>query len=118
MTKVYITPDGSEFTSKERAMEYQELKDAEDQEFAAQRMEYLRLREISGKAISDLNAFRVNCKHKYVTVKPEADTGNWCKTDDSYWYAITCKCCEERWNEDQSTSKYRSTDANVEWIGR
>lgn len=118
MSKIYVTPDGTEFTSKEDAVEYQELKDAKDQDFAEKRMEFLRLREIAGKANSDLFEFQSNCEHPYVTVKPESDTGNWCKSDDSYWYVITCKCCEQRWHEDQSTSKYRSSDSNVEWIGR
>lgn len=118
MSKIFVTPDGSEFTSKERAMEYQELQEEQDKNFATKRMEYLRLREIAGKATSDLFSFKQKCEHTYVTVQPKSDTGNWCKSDDSYWYVITCKCCEECWHEDQSTSKYRSTDKNVEWIGR
>jgi hypothetical protein len=116
-TKIFVTPDGSEFSSKEQAIEYQELQFSKDQAFAEKRMEFLRLREIAGKANSDLFAFQSNCEHQYVTVKPESDTGNWCKSDDSYWYVITCKCCELRWQENQDTSKYGArTDENVEWI--
>lgn len=116
MTKVFVTPDGTEFTSKESAMEYQSLRDAEDQEFAVQRMEFLRLRDISTKAVSDVFAFQNNCEHKYVTVQAKSDTGNYDRSQDSYWFEIECKCCEERWHEDQSNSKYRSDDKNVEWI--
>lgn len=119
MSKIYVTPDGTEFTSKESAMEYQELKNSDDQEFASQRLQYLKLAETSAIALDALLTFRENCEHKYVKIEAHSDTGNWCKSDDSYWYSIECKCCDKRWNEDQSTSQYRrGNDKNVEWVGR
>lgn len=116
MTKIYVTTDGIEFSSKELAMEYQELKTTKDNEFAEKRLEYLKLRDISNKALNDVFEFQENCPHTFVKVKAESDTGNWCKSDDSYWYSIECKCCSKHWTEDQSTSKYRGSDDNVEWV--
>lgn len=115
-TKIYITPDGSEFTSKERAMEYQDLQKIEDSEFVTQRMEFLRLRDISEQALSELYTFQDTCEHERVKIKANSDTGNYDRSQDSYWFEVECKCCEKRWHEDQGDRKYRPNDKNVEWI--
>jgi len=117
MTKIYVANDGTEFSSKEQVIEYHELKSSEDKEFADQRLIYLGLNAASNHALNNLLEFREKCEHKYVKIESHSDTGNWCKSDDSYWYSIECKCCDKRWREDQSTSQYRrSNDKNIEWI--
>lgn len=116
MLKVYVALDGTEFSTKEAVLEYNELKSAEDVQFAEQRAKFMQLREVLITAKTELLQFQDKCEHKYVMIRAKSDTGNWCKDDDSYWLEIECKCCESCWNEDQGTSKYRTDDKNVEWI--
>jgi hypothetical protein len=41
------------------------------------------------------------CQHEGVKKTPGANTGNWCKDDDSYWYTFDCPVCGKIWREDQ-----------------
>jgi hypothetical protein len=41
------------------------------------------------------------CQHPNVIKKYESDTGNWCRSDDSYWIRYHCPDCDKRWTVDQ-----------------
>jgi hypothetical protein len=62
------------------------------------------------KQISSLNEqildIQNECSHPIscLKFKYEADTGNWCSADDSYWTVYTCSLCEKRWSEDGSNN--------------
>lgn len=114
--KVYVAFDGTEFGTKQALMEYHDLLKLGDEAFAEKRKQYLVLKETQAKACLDVFKFREQCEHEYVKIKACSDTGNYDRSQDSYWYEIECKCCEDRWNEDQSTSKYKTSDRNTEWI--
>ena len=48
-----------------------------------------------------LSALQASCPHNGVTKTPKSDTGNWCHSDDSYWYHCECPVCGKVWTEDQ-----------------
>lgn len=116
MTKVYVATDGTEFSTKEDVTEYHKLLKLADEQFVQARKEFLTLRDYQTKVTLAIFEFRDNCNHEYVKVKACADTGNYDRSQDEYWYEIECKCCEKRWHENQSNSKYRTSDPKVEWI--
>lgn len=41
------------------------------------------------------------CLHPGATKTPKADTGNWARGDDRYWYECKCPLCLKQWTEDQ-----------------
>lgn len=53
------------------------------------------------KIYAKIHRLQENCKHKNVNKIPKGDTGNWDKSDDAYWYEITCKDCDKYWTEPQ-----------------
>lgn len=116
MSKVYVALDGTEFSTKEDALEYQELCIKAGNAFAEKRKEFLLLQEAANKAENAVYRFQEECPHEYVTRKARSDTGNYDPSQDSYWYELTCKCCNKYWTEDQETSKYRLNTPNIEII--
>lgn len=46
------------------------------------------------KAVDNIQS---NCKHENATMKYGADTGNYCKADDSYWKDYKCPDCNKQW---------------------
>lgn len=105
--KIYVANDGTEFSSKEAVMEYQTAADKLGAEFAEKRKEFLKLQQNLAKALDAQLSFQEECTHEYITIESKSDTGNYDRSQDSYWFVIECKCCEKRWNEDQETSQYR-----------
>lgn len=114
--KVYITTDGTEFSNKEDAIEYQNLDSMVDKKAAIERKKYLALKEDFNKAESALEYFQQNCKHEYVKITPHANTGNYDPHDNCYWYSIECKCCEYIWSEDQDKCTFDLNDSKVEVV--
>lgn len=53
---------------------------------------------------------RKKCQHMNLTIKPGADTGNYCKADDSYWIDIKCHDCGRTWHYNSDQPEYRMTD--------
>jgi hypothetical protein len=51
-----------------------------------------------------------SCPHEDVQGEYKANTGNWCKDDDSYWIEAKCWDCGKRWNIDSKDQPdlYRS----------
>lgn len=41
------------------------------------------------------------CKHTKVIKVAGSNTGNWCPSDDFYWYNCNCPTCLKRWTEPQ-----------------
>ncbi len=46
------------------------------------------------------------CQHENLIGKYSADTGNWCRDDDSYWVDFKCEDCGKQWMEDQTDIGY------------
>jgi hypothetical protein len=46
-------------------------------------------------------AHQSKCKRKRATRIANSDTGNWCQSDDHYWWEYSCPTCLKRWDEDQ-----------------
>lgn len=104
--KIYVANDGTEFSTKEAVMEYHTANEKFESEVAAKRKEFLQINETLSKALAAKLVFQEECNHDYVTISAHSDTGNWCKSEDSYWFEIKCKCCERSWREDQGKSNY------------
>ena len=51
--------------------------------------------------IAKVVAIQDACEHPNVIKKAGANTGNYCKEDDSYWYDCHCPDCQKYWQEDQ-----------------
>lgn len=47
-----------------------------------------------------------NCKHEVVKGEYKADTGNWCKEDDSYWISAVCLDCQKHIYAPSGTDEY------------
>jgi hypothetical protein len=77
MSKVYVALDGTEFSTKEDALEYQELCIKAGNAFAEKRKEFLLLQEAANKAVNAVYRFQEECPHEYVTRKARSDTGNY-----------------------------------------
>lgn len=41
------------------------------------------------------------CQHPSATKVNKGDTGNWDRSQDSYWRECKCPDCGKQWNEDQ-----------------
>jgi hypothetical protein len=50
---------------------------------------------------NQLSSLQESCPHPDVMKLPKADTGNWDRGQDSYWYECSCFDCGKRWTEDQ-----------------
>lgn len=53
--------------------------------------------------IQKMEIIQSNCHHNHMTVSAHSDTGNYCRSDDSYWYNGICRACGMTFREDQST---------------
>lgn len=42
-----------------------------------------------------------DCQHPNVTKKHRSDTGNWDRSQDSYWTEWHCPDCDKRWTTEQ-----------------
>lgn len=89
---VYTTSDGKVWNEKEVA----ELRESI----------FIQKKKVK-KEEDELKTIINKCKHEYVKLKAKSDTGNYCKSDDCYWYEIECKVCGKRWDEDQHLSQYK-----------
>ncbi len=61
-----------------------------------------RLKRTIVNAQAKIKQLQDSCSHIGLEGKYEANTGNWCKEDDSYWVVFSCPVCEKRWTEDQA----------------
>lgn len=60
------------------------------------------LRKQSAEIYNKMQQLQENCSHKHMTVSAYSDTGNYCRSDDSFWYEGTCRACGQTFREDQS----------------
>lgn len=49
----------------------------------------------------EIDTLREKCTHPNAKKEPKSDTGNWDRSQDSYWKECVCPDCGKRWNEDQ-----------------
>lgn len=47
-----------------------------------------------------------NCPHENLVGTYKSDTGNWDRSNDSYWINFHCNICDKFWTEDQSDLQY------------
>ena len=47
------------------------------------------------------------CKHKNAYKIAKGDSGNWCSSDDYYWYEFHCEDCGKNWSAEQETYNRR-----------
>jgi hypothetical protein len=59
------------------------------------------LQEKIQKAQEDLALLQERCTHPAATKKARSDTGNWDRSQDSYWYECACADCGKKWTEPQ-----------------
>jgi hypothetical protein len=60
-----------------------------------------RLLTKSKKLSNDLLELQESCPHAKVAKVAKADTGNWDRGQDSYWYEFRCPECAKFWTEPQ-----------------
>lgn len=60
------------------------------------------LKKQSAAIYAQMQQLRDNCNHNHMTVSAHSDTGNYCRSDDSYWYEGTCRACGEHFSYEQS----------------
>jgi hypothetical protein len=51
------------------------------------------------KLAEDISALQTACPHTGAFRKAKADTGNWDRGHDSYWYEFKCLECGKFWTE-------------------
>lgn len=60
--------------------------------FYQQRMEFF---------ATKMRELQLGCMHEDHSRVARSDTGNWCRSDDRYWYDCSCTLCGKTWTEDQ-----------------
>lgn len=60
------------------------------------------LRKAQAAIYQKMQDLQDNCSHNHMTVSAHSDTGNYCRSDDSYWYDGTCRACGQTFRYDQS----------------
>ena len=63
--------------------------------------DWMQLKDAEKKLVTRKLNLQLNCEHPFASREPKADTGNWCKDDDKYWYDCKCPDCGKVWQEDQ-----------------
>lgn len=56
-----------------------------------------RINDKISKLAKDKQDIMNSCPHYGLIATPGADTGNWCKADDQYWYDYECPYCGKWW---------------------
>ena len=69
------------------------IKSSIDQEILKLDKVMLPYRNEQGKLQIKIKELQEKCTHQYATKVAGANTGNYCRQDDSYWYNINCPDC-------------------------
>lgn len=67
----------------------------------------LRLQKKIGELYLKIAEEREKCEHKNLTIKYGADTGNWCRSDDTYWLDVKCDDCGQTFHYTSDKPEYR-----------
>jgi hypothetical protein len=59
------------------------------------------LREKEALICASIKSLQDKCKHPNVSKTYKSDTGNYDKSQDSYWIEFKCPDCEKYWCQDQ-----------------
>lgn len=65
--------------------------------------------ELIEEAYKEIKEIQSVCTHEGLTGKYGANTGNYCRDDDSYWVDFTCPECGKTWTEDQEEVGYQTS---------
>lgn len=60
------------------------------------------LRKEQAALYQKMQSIKDSCSHNHMTVSAHSDSGNYCSSDDSYWFEGKCRACGESFNTDQS----------------
>lgn len=85
--KIYYTDNGEQFF---------------DLEEAERREAIISIQKKQAALYKEIQDLQDTCQHRHMTVCARSDTGNYCRSDDEYWYEGECRSCGERWRVDQS----------------
>lgn len=99
----YKTESGLEFYDKDEALICESIDDIKKQQ-----------RELSNK----IKSIQETCQHHHMTIQACADTGNYDRSQDEYWFNADCRACGKNWRVDQSEQslvreRNRSNDPRV-----
>ncbi len=61
------------------------------------------------KLYNDIKDLQEVCPHDNLQGKFGANTGNYDRSNDSYWVDFVCQDCKKRWSEDQMEIGYGVT---------
>lgn len=59
-----------------------------------------RIKQLS-KIQNEIYALQDECTHPNIDKQYKGSTGNWSKSDDSFWIEFKCLDCGKRWTENQ-----------------
>ncbi|MFI3218334.1 MAG: hypothetical protein QX189_04365 [Methylococcales bacterium] len=65
---------------------------------------------------AEIKVIQGNCAHVGLIGKFRADTGNYCKSDDSYWVEFQCLDCGKQWTEDQAEVSSRYSKEGISYL--
>lgn len=85
--KIYYSDNGQMFYDMEEATTNDKISE---------------LKKEVARIYGEIQKLQDNCSHHHMTVSAHADTGNYCRSDDSYWYEGACRACGERFSFEQS----------------
>ena len=68
------------------------------------------------KIYGEIKMIQANCAHVGLTGKFKGDTGNYCKSDDSYWVEFKCLNCGKQWVEDQKEVSYKYSKEGISYL--
>jgi len=72
----------------------------------AKKSKAIRITEEIDRLYDELEKYQEKCKHKSGTKLYTADTGNWCKQDDSHTVRFECDICLKIWTVDSDNPAY------------
>ena len=86
-TIIYQTKDLKQFYDKEEAEINEEITVMQH-----------RINEL----YSEIVKIQERCPHMRMTLEAKSDTGNYCKSDDEYWFSAECRSCGKTFRVSQS----------------
>lgn len=67
------------------------------------------IESVEAELAGQLHSLQENCPHEDLTYKYGGSSGNWDKSDDSYWIDWKCNDCYKTWTTSQDNSYHLTT---------
>jgi hypothetical protein len=67
------------------------------------------IESVQTELADQLHSLRENCSHEDLTYKYGGSSGNWDKSDNSYWIDWKCGDCGKTWTTSQDNSYHLTT---------